>query len=341
MAMARRREPAKTWSLFGDVRRKPSEYEVVTARLHYHYGRQPAPFELDPNTPINTWYLKYREGSPLHTDDWEGFRDPHQLTYRVYVQRQDEREIYLSNLVDEFERRNHDASLRVDWVQVLDRLYLPARFPMHTLQMTALYMAHMAPSSFMTNAAYFQAADELRRIQWTAYRAKSLSLDHYVELASSEHTRQRWEEDSAWQPLREAVEKMLIAYDWGEAFVALNLVVKPVFDEVFNGQLVELARAHEDDLLALMLDDFALDSQRSRDWSEALVHYAVAQRPANKALLKQWVEKWKPLAYRGLEVVVELFGQAPRPLEPRAVLAKVRAAQHAFLARCGLHAVEA
>ena len=48
----------------------------------------------------------------------------------------------------------------------------------------------------------------------------------YAELASSTHTRQRWEEDGAWQPLREAVENMLIAYDWGEAFVALNLAVK-------------------------------------------------------------------------------------------------------------------
>ena len=94
------------------MRKKPSEYEVVTAKLHFHYGRQPSPFELDPATPINAWYLKYREGSPLQTDDWEGFRDPHQLTYRLYVQRQDEREAYLSNLVDEFERHNHDASLQ-------------------------------------------------------------------------------------------------------------------------------------------------------------------------------------------------------------------------------------
>jgi toluene monooxygenase system protein E len=341
MAIARSREPAKTWSLLGEVRRKPSEYDVVTARLHFHYGRQPAPFELDPTTPINAWYLRYREGSPLRTDDWEGFRDPHKLTYQAYVQRQAEREAYLDNVVDEFERRSHDASLQIDWVRALDRLYLPARFPMHALQMTALYIAQMAPSSFITNAAYFQAADELRRIQWLAYRAKSLSLEHNAELASSAHTRQRWEEDATWQPLRETVEKMLIAYDWGEAFVALNLTVKPVFDAVFNLQLSELARAHEDALLALMLDDFALDSQRSRDWSAALVQYAVTQRPANTELLERWVKHWKPLAYRGMEALVELFGQAPRPLQPQAVAAKVRAAHHAFLTRCGLNAVDA
>jgi hypothetical protein len=109
----------------------------------------------------------------------------------------------------------------------------------------------------------------------------------------------------------------------------------------FNVQLTELARAHEDALLALMLDDFALDIQRSRDWSVALVQYATAQRPANTELFKQWIEQWNPLAYRGMEGVVELFGQAPRPVEPKAVSAKVRAAHHAFLAGCGLNAFQA
>ena len=336
MATIRRREPTRTWSLLGDLRKKPSEYEVVTSKLHYHYRRQPAPFELDPNTPINTWYLRYREGSPLQADSWESFRDPHQLTYQVYVQRQAERESYLENLVDEFESRNHDSGLQREWVQVLDQLYLPARFPMHALQMSALYEAQMAPSSFITNPAYFQAADEQRRIQWVAYRAKSLSLEHHAEVASSAHTRGRWEEDAVWQPLREAVEKMLIAYDWGEAFAVLNLVVKPVFDEVFNVQLAELARAHEDALLGLMLDDFALDMQRSRDWSVALVQYATARRPENARLLKEWVDKWNPLVHSGMEGVVELFAQAPRPLEPRVVSEKVQTAHEAFLARCGL-----
>lgn len=339
MPTVRRREPPRTWSLLGDVRRKPSEYDVVTAKLHYHFRRQPAPFELDPNTPINRWYLRYREGSPLQADTWEDFRDPNQFTYKVYVERQAERESYLENLVDEFEVRKYEAGLQREWIQLLDRLYIPARFPMHALQMTSLYVGQMAPSSFITNAAFFQAADEQRRIQWLAYTAKSLSLEHDVELASSAHTRQRWEDDAVWQPLREAVEKLLIAYDWGEAFTALNLVVKPVFDEVLNIQLAELARAHKDNLLGLMLDDFAIDVQRSRDWSVALIQYARAQRPANVDLLNKWVSQWAPLAYRSMETIVELFGQAPCPLETQMIAAKVRAAHDAFLARCGLDAV--
>src|ERR1700686_2584766 len=61
----------------------------------------------------------------------------------------------------------------------------------------------------------------------------------------------------------------------------------------------------------------------------------------HRAGFKQWIDQWKPLVYRGMEGVVGLFGQAPRPVEPKAVSAKVRAAHHAFLARCGLNAVQA
>lgn len=338
MRVVRGREPAKTWSLLGDVRKKPSEYEIVTARLHYHYRRQPAPFELDPNTPINTWYHRYREGSALQADSWEGFRDPHQLTYRAYVEQQAAREAYLDNLVDEFERHNHVPSLQREWVDELDQLYLPSRFPIHALQMTALYVGQMAPSSFITNAAYFQAADELRRIQRVAYRAKSLALEHHPDLASSAYTRRRWEEDAVWQQLRETVEKMLIAYDWGEAFAGLNLVVKPMFDAVFNEQFAELARLNDDALLALILDDFVLDSQRSHDWTVKLVQYAVEQRPANAWVLRNWVDQWQPLAYPAMERIVELYGQAPCAPEPQAVLERVWVAHHAFLDRCGLGA---
>jgi hypothetical protein len=44
-----------------------------------------------------------------------------------------------------------------------------------------------------------------------------------------------------WQPLREIVEKLLIVYDWSESFVALNLLLKPMFDELFLKHFSDLA----------------------------------------------------------------------------------------------------
>ena len=73
----------------------------------------------------------------------------------------------------------------------------------------------------------------------------------------------------------------------------------------------------------LMLDDFELDSERSRDWSAALVQYAVAQRPANAELLKQWVTHWK-LEYGS---VGRTLRASTSSAQPEAVAAaKVRAA---------------
>ena len=41
----RERKPIKTWSLLGDVKKVPSTYEVVTSKFHYHFRREPAPFD--------------------------------------------------------------------------------------------------------------------------------------------------------------------------------------------------------------------------------------------------------------------------------------------------------
>lgn len=332
----RERKRQKTWSLLGDLRRVPSEYEVVTHKLNYHFRREPAPFELDTNAPLNRWYLTYRENSPFQVDDWEQFRDPYQFTYRRYVQTQNERETYVDGLVDQFERNEHDAKLEQGWVQFLEQFYLPSRFPGHALQMVSLYVGQMAPSSYITVLAHFQAADEVRRIQRLAYRAKSLSIAHYPELASTKKTCSIWETATLWQPLRELVEKLLIAYDWGEAFTGLNLVTKPIFDEVMNLQLAELARRNQDDLLALTLEDFRLDTRRSRDWSKALVQYAVQQKPELQEVLKGWVEKWTPLAHRAAEELSLAFGKAPNPLNSDQVKQSIVSAHLAFLAECNL-----
>lgn len=335
MAQLRERRRAKAWSLWAE-RRIPSEYEVVTHRLHYHFRRSPAPFELDPNAPLNRWYQKYREGSAFQVDDWEGFRDPDRLTYRDYIQLQKEREAYLDNLIDEFERQDYYAALARPWVELLERLYIPSRFSGHVLQMVSLYVAQVAPSSYITNAGYFQGADELRRLQRCAYLAKALSLDHGESLADSQRTRAVWEDDPRWQPLRELLEKLLIAYDWGESFAALNLVVKPVYDALFNCQFAALARRNGDTLLALMHDDFELDSQRSRRWTVALVSYAVERVPEHRLLLKRWVEKWSPAAYRAVEGLAPLFAEAPQSMQPEEVAEAVRTAHGAFLVDAGL-----
>lgn len=315
--------PLRTWSIAGDTRRKPTEYEAVTGQFHYHFNRQPAPFDLDPGSAINRWYLKHREGSPLQAQDWEGFRDPAALNYRRYIALQHDREVYAEGVVDHYEALDHDGKLDPAWVENLTRVYVPARYLFHVLQITSLYVGQLAPSAYITNAAFFQAGDELRALQWVAYRAKSLSLTHGTLLANTEETRRIWETDPLWQRARETLERLLLAYDWGEAFVALNLAVKPALDALLKEAFVELTNDHGDGLTAALLQESRVDTTRNQAWHAALARYALTANPANRAVIDTWIEKWHPLADRAVD---GLAGAFPDPDAARDRAAKSVAA---------------
>lgn len=326
----------KTWSLLGDVRRKPSTYEVTAARFHYHFRREPAPFELDPGMPLNRWYTEHREGSPFQVDDWEGFRDPARLTYKDYVALQHDHETYLDLLIDTHEAAGSVTRLDPGWVATLRDLFVPLRFGLHVLQMTGLYVGQMAPSAFITNAANFGAADEMRRIQRIAYWTKVLANAHGDQLATTALARAAWENDPAWQPLRRACEQLLVTHDWGEAFAARNLAVKPMLDALLNSQFAELAARNGDEFLSLAFTEFGVDSRRSQDWSSALVRYALERRLELRDVLAGWLETWQPRAAEAVESLAALFADAPAPMEAADVTAAVREQQRAYLVTCGL-----
>ncbi|MDQ1628556.1 MAG: toluene monooxygenase system protein [Actinomycetota bacterium] len=334
MATRQRQQP-KTWSLLGDVRRRPSAYEAVTAKFHYHFRREPTPFE-HPGMPLNDWYLRNREGSPFQVDDWEDFRDPYKLTYKDYVALQHDRETYVDKLIDRHEESASVEGLSDEWVSTLRELYIPLRFPLHILQMVGLYVGQMAPSAYITNCANFQAADELRRIQRIAYSTKMLANAHGDELAATATARSAWEKDPVWQPLRETLENLLIAYDWGEAFVALNLVVKPSLDAVVNWRLSELAERNGDHFLAALLAEFQQDSNRSRKWSADLAQYALGRQPDLRQVMEGWTAAWTPRIEAAVKALAQPFDEAPVGLAATDVVSATGTQARDHLQACGL-----
>jgi len=328
----RERKAPKTWSRLGDVKRRPSVYEVTAAQFAYHFRREPAPFEMGPEAPINQWYLKFREGSIFNVDDWEGYRDPAKLTYSEYVMLQHDRETYLDGLIDHHEAADSVEGLSKEWVSTLTSAVVPLRFPLHILQMTALYVAQMAPTAFIINASNFQAADEMRRVQRLAYLTKWLGNAHDASIASTEAARMAWEKGEAWQPMRKALEELLAVYDWGEAFAALDLVIKPAMDSILGDSLAALAAENGDELLALMLAEFHRDAQRSKDWTAELVRYAVANNPGTAEILSTWVAAWAPAA----EAMVTAYATLLPSADTSAVVAAAAKARTDLLTAAGL-----
>lgn len=291
--------PLKTWSHLAERRRRPTEYETVSTNLLWSTGDKEAPWTLGQDIAMTKWYKKYRNNSAFKSTNWDGFRDPDQLIYRNYTLIQDGQEAFVDGLIEDHSRNEHDPSMPDGWTEVLARAYTPSRYLMHSVQMASNYLVAMSPASAIANCFMFQAGDHLRWLSRVAYRTAELNLAKPSQ-GFAQNERKHWETAPEWQGFRELIEKVLIAWDWGEQFVALNLVVKPAVDAAFIGALGQAARRNGDTLTALILDAQFIDSERCRRFSTALLKFAIESDPSNNAVVKGWIEKWNALGTKAV-----------------------------------------
>lgn len=287
------RHPLKTYSHLAGAGRMPSEYEIVTSNLHYYVNR--GGFEV--NLPLGDWYERYQRGSRVQGVDWEAFRDPRETTYTSYAALQHQKEVFVDGLLRSVESTRADSRLESEWVGELEKIFAPLRYPWHGFQMIAAYIGEMAPGGRITVAAMFQAADEMRRVQRVAYRMRQLQ-EKFPGFGNA--SRALWEQAPEWQPFRKAVETMFVAYDWAEAFVALNVCVKPLLDELLVHELGAFAKQRGDTLLAELLWSLDEDCVWARRWTKALLSLMLEARPENRDAIQAWVGRWLPLGEAAL-----------------------------------------
>ena len=292
-------KPLRTWSHLVGQRRRPSEYEIVSVGLLWHARGETVPFEVEGASFMNDWVTRYRDNSAVSHDDWDSFRDPDEIVYRTYNILQDGQESYVDGLLDQYDSEGHDEGLPSAWLDVLEGLYTPGRYLVHTSQMASAYLVHMAPASTICNCAAFQAADALRWVSRIAYRTASLAKAH-PDRSFGDSERATWENAPAWQGYRELMERALVAYDWAEAFVALNLVALPAISEGFHRAMALSARRNDDTLLAFLAEAALRDADRSRRWSQALVGHML-ETESNRAQLQQWLDAWAPYGTTAIE----------------------------------------
>jgi toluene monooxygenase system protein E len=295
----------KTYSHLERDRRLPNEYELVTSRLLYYPERG---FEV--KTPLQAWYDTYQGASLLRGCDWEKFSDPRETTYAKYTALALNGETYLDGILQAIETTGYDRALKADWRATLDGVLGPLRYPLHGFQMIAAYVGQMAPGGRITVAAAFQTADEMRRIQRLAYR---MALLQGIDPAFGKESKNVWLRHPAWQPLREAVERCLVTYDWGESLIALNLCIKPFIDELFMRYFSKEAEEHDDHLLGQLFSSLDEDCRWHRAWTVALLRTAVEDNADNRAVVEGWIVRWGDIARRAAASFEFLFQRTPFP----------------------------
>ena len=325
----RKPRPRRTFSAFGDVRRMPSEYEIVTHAQNWTLRQnRAATFEQNPSSVANLWFLTYRDNSPLKAENWDAYRDPDALTYKAYVNLQAEAETKVGGVLE----AHAEVVLDPGSVALLGRLFTPSRYLYHGCQQVEAYIGYMAPSSYITNAAAFSTADFLRRVTTVAYRTRELQIASPDSgIGSAE--RSLWEGHDGWQAARRAIEYALVSYDWGEAFTALNLVLAPTLEDVLLTQLGQVAKSNNDDLTWLLTSFLAEDARRRGRWSRALAEEAVAQRPENRAVLGKWFGRWSALADDAALGLGKILETAPgNSVQAADVAAHAKTAREQYLA---------
>ncbi|HET8932013.1 MAG TPA: hypothetical protein VFN67_01175 [Polyangiales bacterium] len=312
--------PKTFWHLATE-QRLPNDYELVSSQLTYH-TRYPTAVR----TPAADFHA--RHACDLQVSDWEDFADPQQTTYASYVATRRDREVFADQLLAVCDSGDYDAALPSTWLSALDAVVSPLRYPCHGLQLAAAYVAQAAPSGQLTVMASFQAADELRRISRLAYRTRQLMNAHpgFAQAAKSD-----WQSAEHWQPLRALIEQLLITYNWTEAFCALNLIVKPLFDELYSRQLASLALEHRDDVLGRLLSSLHEDQRWHAEVASAWAHFAIAH--GHEERIRSVLERWLP---RTREALLAAAKPLAALCEPSRLVQTLDAA-HAFtLAQCGL-----
>jgi len=304
----------KTFSRLADGRRVPSEYEIVSSQLHYHF---PNSFELSDDNPVSAWVYKYREGAEVKCENWEKFADPRRTTYRGYNGLQDDKETLVDGLLAEIDDSGYDDKLSAEWIDFLHHWYGPLRYAAHGLEMHSAYLGTMAPASRVTNCCAFQAADEMRRLQRIAYRSVQLN-QHRGGVDPAAH-RGFWEDAEAFQPLRKLIEEALVVYDWGQSFAILDLVIKPRIDPLINEQFAgALAAANGGTILREIHYSFNEDAKWHRAWASDLCRMIVSDTPANAELLQGYVDKWTPAADEAINALAGVLSDAPNGIESAA-----------------------
>lgn len=289
----------KTYSHLQSLNRLPTEYEITTTNLHYYTD---SGFEV--NAPLNEWYQRNQVQSRFQCSDWEKFLDPRATTYSTYVVMQNKKESFVDTLMEHMGNSAYDKDLSDAWIKTLEEILTPLRYVFHSFQMMSAYIGQMAPSGKITAVCAFQSADEMRKVFRIAYRMAQLNM---TRKGFGQHSQNEWENNPIWQPIRKAIEYALATYDWGEAFVALNVVLKPALEELFLVDFGNLAVRRGDYMLKEMLRSFHEDSVWHRQWTKILLDTVISDTAASREAVLEWIDRWSPFALSGVHAMMPLF----------------------------------
>ncbi|MBE8521382.1 toluene hydroxylase [Amycolatopsis sp. H6(2020)] len=357
---------ARRFNYFTAAKRKQSHYEDVTVEVQpdpRHYlsqgwlyafadGQAGYPLEW---TALKAWgsdrpVPERSPGSGGKGYDWPAlgwheFRDPNEeweLTlyrYNANVVRQLNQNVDAARQAKAFEQWNRN------WVDFVAK-HVGAW--MHVDHGLGLYLFananRRAPTNMHNNAISVNSMHRIRAAQDLALY--NLTLTEEIEGFDGTAHLSTWNEDPAWQGVRETAEQLTGIWDWGEAIFAANVVFEPLVGELFRSNLVQQAAPANGDFVTPTLigaEEFDF-SERDLRYTKPLFHLLINDKEFadhNKALLQKWLEDWVPKSIAAARTLQPLWSQPDaKPIRFEDGLDRVKSRFAGILSELGLKAPE-
>ncbi|MEU3269659.1 toluene hydroxylase [Saccharomonospora sp. NPDC006951] len=331
----------RRFTYFTPAKRKQSHYEDVTVEVQpdpRHYlsqgwlyafadGRGGYPLEW---TALKAWGSDLPEpvrgpgsggkGYPWPAHGWHEFRDPNEeweLTlyrYNANVVRQLNQNVDAARQSKAFEQWNRN------WVRFVAQ-HIGAW--MHVDHGLGLYLFsnanRRAPTNMHNNAIAVNGMHRIRAAQDLALYNLTLS-EEIGDFDGTAHST-TWDEDPAWQGVRDVAERLTAIDDWCEAVFAANVVFEPLVGELFRSSLVQQAApANGDFVTPTLIGAEEYDySERDLRYTRAMFELLVNDKEFaahNTATLRAWLGEWVPRCLTAARTLQPLWSQ-PDAKPPR------------------------
>jgi propane monooxygenase small subunit len=325
---------ARRFNYFVPQKRKQTHYEDVTVEVQpdprhylaqgwlYGFSDGKGGYPLD-WTALKAWGSDRPEPTrgpgtggqgyewPAH--GWHEFRDPNEewelslYRYNANVVRQVNANIDAAKQAKAFEQWNPN------WVRFVQQHVGAWMHVDHGLGLYLFANANRRGPTNMHNTAIavnsmhlIRAAQDLALYQLTLGE-EIPDFDGTAHLAT-------WNEDPAWQGVRETAERLTATSDWGEAIFAANVVFQPLVGELFRSRLVMQAAPRNGDFVTPTIvgaEEFDF-SERDLRYTKALYELLTNDREYaehNKRILNSWLADWTGISIAAARAMLPLWSQ--------------------------------
>ena len=267
---------------FGDKvasRYQEASYDIQE-EINFHYRPlwQPEHEIFDTNRTV------------IQMQDWYALKDPRQLYYGTYTQTRARQQEVMESNFNFVEKNQVLNTITADLLHKAEQFLIPLRHYEWGANMNNSFITGYAYGATLTNATMFATMDRLGAAQYLSRVGLILDGNQGTAL---EKAKQNWLEHSAWQPLRESVEKMFIVQDWYELFVAQNLVfdgyLYPLVKHIVDREFV----AHGASAISLLTSFMYEWFDETQPWVNAVIKTTAAESDHNRSQIIAWTQKWQ------------------------------------------------